>query len=115
MSNSRIVVELDTRMLAKGRYKLRCVLPKPGISVRYRLLVVKPLFLLFPSSNSCLVLQTPLIDGSSCGYGGRCYNQTCQAGSAGSTVSSWIDQNLQIAIPVIVIGSLLASRLASVK
>lgn len=60
-------------------------------------------------SNSCLVLQSPLIDGSPCGYGGHCYNQTCQSGNVGSTISSWIDQNLQIAIPVIIIGSLLVS------
>jgi hypothetical protein len=55
------------------------------------------------------VLQSPLIDGSPCGYGGHCYNQTCQTGNTGDTIESWIDQNLQIAIPVIIVGSLLVS------
>jgi len=30
--------------------------------------------------NQCVVLQTPLVDGSPCGYGGHCYNASCQAG-----------------------------------
>ena len=33
------------------------------------------------NSNQCVVLQTALIDGSPCGYGGMCSSGTCKAGS----------------------------------
>lgn len=31
------------------------------------------------NSGKCVVLDTMLIDGSPCGYGGMCYNGTCQS------------------------------------
>ncbi|ORY26309.1 Metallo-peptidase family M12-domain-containing protein [Naematelia encephala] len=55
------------------------------------------------TANQCVVLQTPLIDGSPCGYGGHCYNETCQSGSWQSTAAAWYRQNLQISIPVTVV------------
>jgi hypothetical protein len=58
-------------------------------------------------SNQCVVLQTPLVDGSPCGYGGHCYNQTCEQGSWQSTAASWYRQNLNIAIPVTVVVGLI--------
>lgn len=57
--------------------------------------------------NQCVVLQTPLVDGSPCGYGGHCYNQTCESGSWQSTAGAWYRQNLQISIPVTVVAGLL--------
>ncbi|WWD16989.1 hypothetical protein CI109_101425 [Kwoniella shandongensis] len=58
-------------------------------------------------SNQCVVLQTPLVDGSPCGYGGHCYNSTCRAGSWQSTAGAWYKQNLQISIPVTIVAGLL--------
>lgn len=60
------------------------------------------------SSNQCVVLQTSLVDGSPCGYGGTCINGSCRAGSWWTTFTNWYRQNLQIAIPVTVIVGLLA-------
>ena len=60
------------------------------------------------SSNQCVVLQTPLVDGSPCGYGGHCYNQTCEAGPWQDTAASWYKSNLQISVPVTVVAGLLA-------
>lgn len=34
------------------------------------------------TSNQCIVLQSQLVDGSPCGYGGTCNKGNCQAGSA---------------------------------
>ena len=48
--------------------------------------------------NSCVILQSPLIDGSPCGYGGHCQNATCHAGSVSETIDAWYKQNLQYAI-----------------
>ncbi|KAG8989704.1 hypothetical protein FRB94_011321 [Tulasnella sp. JGI-2019a] len=58
------------------------------------------------SSNSCTVLQSPLINGSPCGYGGTCQNSVCKAGSFSALVKSWYKQNLQIAIPVTIAAAL---------
>ena len=55
------------------------------------------------SSNQCVVLQSPLIDGSPCGYGGTCNGGTCKPGSVFDTVKAWYKQNLQISIPVTVV------------
>ncbi|RXK34760.1 hypothetical protein M231_07981 [Tremella mesenterica] len=57
--------------------------------------------------NQCVVLQTSLIDGSPCGYGGHCYNQTCRSGSWENTLDAMYTQNLQISIPVTIVGGLL--------
>ncbi|XAO27343.1 hypothetical protein I312_106190 [Cryptococcus bacillisporus CA1280] len=59
------------------------------------------------STNSCVVLQTPLVDGSPCGYGGHCYNQTCESGSWQDTAAAWYKQNLQISIPVTIVVGLI--------
>jgi len=52
------------------------------------------------SSNQCVVLQTQLIDGSPCGYGGTCTRGSCKAGSWQDTFKAWYRANLQISIPV---------------
>ncbi|KIP05336.1 hypothetical protein PHLGIDRAFT_119917 [Phlebiopsis gigantea 11061_1 CR5-6] len=58
------------------------------------------------SSNQCIVLQSQLVDGSSCGYGGTCASGTCQAGSFLDTAKAWYTQNLQISIPVTVVAGI---------
>ena len=58
------------------------------------------------TSNQCVVLQSQLVDGSPCGYGGSCQGGSCKAGSALDTLKSWYRQNLQIAIPVTVVGGI---------
>ncbi|KDN36881.1 hypothetical protein K437DRAFT_271016 [Tilletiaria anomala UBC 951] len=50
--------------------------------------------------NSCLVLQQTFIDGTSCGYGGRCRSGECVRGDWQSTFRSWYTNNLRISIPV---------------
>jgi len=55
------------------------------------------------ASNQCVVLQTQLVDGSACGYGGSCASGTCKAGSWQDTFKAWYRQNLQISIPVTVV------------
>jgi hypothetical protein len=57
-------------------------------------------------ANQCVVLQTQLIDGSPCGYGGVCAGGNCQAGNAINTVKAWYTQNLQISIPVTIVAAL---------
>lgn len=56
-------------------------------------------------TGSCLVLQQQFIDGTECGYGGRCQGGECKSGSWQSVFNSWYRNNLRISIPVtIVIG-----------
>ncbi|KAH9177006.1 Metallo-peptidase family M12-domain-containing protein [Lactarius sanguifluus] len=57
--------------------------------------------------NQCVQLDSLLIDGSPCGYGGTCLNGTCQSGSAFDTAKAWYVQNLQISIPITVAAALL--------
>lgn len=84
--------------------------------------------------NQCIVLQTPLVDGSPCGmssgfspldvagtvltpgtgYGGYCYNQTCAAGPWQDRFAALYTQNLQISIPVTIVVGLLVSSSAPV-
>jgi len=59
-------------------------------------------------ANSCIVLQSELVDGSPCGYGGSCSQGNCQAGPLLDTIKSWYVQNLQISIPVTVVVCIVA-------
>lgn len=59
--------------------------------------------------NQCVILQTPLVDGSPCGYGGHCYNSTCQAGSWQNRFAAMYRQNLQISIPVTIVVGIIVS------
>ncbi|KAB5593007.1 Reprolysin family zinc metalloprotease [Ceratobasidium theobromae] len=62
--------------------------------------------------NQCILLQTNLVDGSPCGYGGTCSNGNCQSGSALDTAKAWYTSNLQISIPVtVVVGIIVLSIL----
>ncbi|ETS64719.1 hypothetical protein PaG_00671 [Moesziomyces aphidis] len=55
------------------------------------------------SRNQCLILQQPFIDGTSCGYGGRCENGECKSGSWQTTFRNLYKDNLRISIPVTII------------
>ncbi|KAL1411363.1 hypothetical protein Q8F55_002318 [Vanrija albida] len=57
--------------------------------------------------NQCTILQTPLLDGSPCGYGGHCYNGTCNAGPWNKVFESLYTQNLQYSIPITVVVGLI--------
>jgi len=47
------------------------------------------------------------VDGTPCGFGGKCNKGQCDSGSIGNTVSSWFNQNKKIAIPIaVILGSL---------
>ncbi|EJT98874.1 hypothetical protein DACRYDRAFT_69951 [Dacryopinax primogenitus] len=59
------------------------------------------------NANQCIILQSQLIAGSPCGYGGKCYNNACQPGSISAIISAWYRANLQIAIPVTVVVGIL--------
>jgi len=59
------------------------------------------------ASNRCVILETQLIDGSPCGYGGTCLSGSCKSGSWQATFMAWYRDNLQISIPVTVIVGLI--------
>jgi hypothetical protein len=42
--------------------------------------------------NTCLIMQQNYVDGTPCGYGGRCQNGSCEGGGTGAAISSWIQQ-----------------------
>lgn len=56
--------------------------------------------------NRCVVLQSQLIDGSPCGFGGSCSGGSCQAADALDTAKAWFTQNLQISIPITVVAGI---------
>ncbi|KAJ3973196.1 zinc metalloprotease [Lentinula raphanica] len=58
------------------------------------------------NTNSCIQLASLLVDGSSCGYGGTCSSGICRPGSVLDIVKAWYSANLQIAIPVTVVGGI---------
>lgn len=58
------------------------------------------------TSNQCIVLQTTLVDGSPCGYGGTCSSGSCQSGTLWDTFKAWYTENLQISVPVTVVAGL---------
>ncbi|KAI0271587.1 Metallo-peptidase family M12-domain-containing protein [Gloeopeniophorella convolvens] len=63
------------------------------------------------AADRCVELDSLLIDGSPCGYGGTCQNGTCHTGSLLDTAKAWYVQNLQISIPVTIVAALLALAL----
>ncbi|MBW0488898.1 hypothetical protein O181_028613 [Austropuccinia psidii MF-1] len=54
----------------------------------------------------CLLLTTNFIDGTECGYGGRCHQGACQAGNFKETAMSWFKSNLAISIPIVIAAAL---------
>lgn len=61
-------------------------------------------------NRQCTILQTVLIDGSPCGYGGHCYRGTCKPGSWQERFQALYTKNLNIAIPVTVAVGLIVSH-----
>lgn len=59
----------------------------------------------------CILLSNKFVDGTSCGYGGRCQQGTCQNGSVLDTAKSWFLSNLSISIPIVIAAGLLALML----
>ncbi|TDL28979.1 hypothetical protein BD410DRAFT_781544 [Rickenella mellea] len=58
--------------------------------------------------NQCVLLQSQLIDGSPCGFGGTCSGGNCVPGSILDTAKAWYVDNLQISIPVSVAAGIVA-------
>jgi len=58
-------------------------------------------------ANQCIVLQSPLVDGSPCGLGGTCTKGRCQAGSFGALAKAWFTSHLHISVPVTVVVGLI--------
>lgn len=63
-------------------------------------------------ANQCITLQTQLVDGSPCGYGGTCTNGACRPGSLFETAKAWYTRNLTISVPVTVAVGVVAVFLA---
>ncbi|KAF8323148.1 hypothetical protein DL93DRAFT_2070654 [Clavulina sp. PMI_390] len=58
-----------------------------------------------PSNPSqCMVLQSVRIDGSPCGYGGRCKTGNCVQGNIFNTIKAWITGNKDLSIPILAVG-----------
>lgn len=57
--------------------------------------------------NQCNGGTTPLLDGSPCGYGGKCYGGHCKKGTWQQQLSAMYTENLQYAVPVTVVVGLL--------
>jgi hypothetical protein len=55
----------------------------------------------------CIILSTNFVDGSECGYGGKCSGGVCKSGSLKDTAESWFRSNLAISIPIAIVAGLL--------
>ncbi|KAI7853791.1 Metallo-peptidase family M12-domain-containing protein [Circinella umbellata] len=60
-----------------------------------------------PGSFSCLLFNGFFIDGTPCGVGGACKNGECSLDNFGDNAKNWIENNKQIAIPVLIVVGLL--------
>ncbi|KAG0142973.1 hypothetical protein CROQUDRAFT_109509 [Cronartium quercuum f. sp. fusiforme G11] len=56
----------------------------------------------------CILLTNNFIDGTECGYGGRCKQGKCQQGSVLDTAKGWFLSNLSIGIPIVIAAGILA-------
>lgn len=59
-----------------------------------------------PGANKCLLFSGNFLDGTPCGFGGRCLAGQCQNGGAINSSLLWMKENEQIAIPVIIVAFL---------
>ncbi|KAM3586924.1 hypothetical protein VKS41_001973 [Umbelopsis sp. WA50703] len=57
--------------------------------------------------GSCLLFTGNFIDGTPCGVGGSCVNGSCSTAAFGSNALNWIQQHLNVFIPVVVVVGLL--------
>jgi len=51
--------------------------------------------------NMCYTMQQNFLDGTACQGGGKCANGVCRGASVGGEISSWINDNKPIFIPVV--------------
>ncbi|CAG8613941.1 6033_t:CDS:10, partial [Funneliformis caledonium] len=59
-------------------------------------------------TRSCIEMSGFFVDGTPCGFGGRCNKGQCGSGSISNSLSSWINQHKRTIIPIAaVIGALL--------
>jgi hypothetical protein len=49
--------------------------------------------------NTCLLLQQNYVDGTPCSGGGKCENGSCEGGSVGGAISSWVQQVFPLQYP----------------
>lgn len=61
----------------------------------------------------CVILSNNFVDGTTCGYGGRCSQGKCQSGSVLDTAKSWFMSNLSIGIPVVIAAGILGLMILS--
>ncbi|RCH85886.1 hypothetical protein CU098_005238, partial [Rhizopus stolonifer] len=57
-------------------------------------------------TRNCLMLSGMFLDGTECGLAGYCQKGTCISTGALNTLKAWTAQNLSIAIPVYLFGSI---------
>ncbi|CAG8750882.1 23787_t:CDS:2, partial [Racocetra persica] len=60
-------------------------------------------------TTQCLEMSGYFVDGTSCGFCGKCSKGTCVNSSFGESIICWINQNKNIAIPIAVILGLLVA------
>ncbi|OAJ41886.1 hypothetical protein, variant 1 [Batrachochytrium dendrobatidis JEL423] len=59
------------------------------------------------SAGNCFLLNGYFLDGTPCGYTGKCSNGACVGGNPAGFILEWIQSYPQYAVPLIVIGALL--------
>lgn len=65
-------------------------------------------------TNVCYTMMQNFLDGTSCQGGGKCSNGNCEGSNVSDEISSWIQDNKQIVIPVAcVVGGLILLSIAS--
>ncbi|KAB5586022.1 ADAM family of metalloprotease-like protein ADM-B [Coniochaeta sp. 2T2.1] len=52
-------------------------------------------------ANTCFTMQQNFLDGTTCQGGGKCSNGACKGATVGNEISSWINDNKPIFIPVV--------------
>jgi hypothetical protein len=64
--------------------------------------------------GSCTAYNSNFLDGTSCGAAGRCNNGSCDGQSVWAQITQWIQDNLEIFIPVVsVVGILVLAAIGS--
>ncbi|RCH85526.1 hypothetical protein CU098_005984, partial [Rhizopus stolonifer] len=56
-----------------------------------------------PDSDKCLIFSGNFIDGTPCGFGGRCHDGDCRNGGAVGSSLLYLREHLQVAIPVMLV------------
>ncbi|CAI2188868.1 7272_t:CDS:10, partial [Funneliformis geosporum] len=51
-------------------------------------------------TRSCIEMSGFFVDGTPCGFGGRCNKGQCGSGTIGNSFSSWLNSNKRIIIPI---------------